>query len=92
MSTKLFDLLLLIIQSLFVSCSERPFFVESPTGTVKKVFENRLVTLNEIRDEDAMLLELADPNKTFYIYENNVGLMAHQDIASDLSLWAGKYI
>ncbi len=58
----------------------KTLFVESPTGTVKKFFENRLVTLDEIRDEDAMLLELADPNKTFYIYENNVGLMAHQDL------------
>lgn len=38
------------------------------------------MTLDEIRDEDTMLLELADPNKTFYIYENNVGLMAHQDL------------
>lgn len=58
----------------------KTLFVESPTGTIKKFFENRLVTLNEIRDEDAMLLELVDPNKIFYTYENNVGLMAHQDL------------
>lgn len=58
----------------------KTLFVESPTGTVKKFFENRLVTLNELHDEDAMLLEMADPNKVFYIYENQVGLMAHQDL------------
>ncbi len=58
----------------------KTLFVESPTGTIKKFFENRLVTLNELRDEDAMLLEMADPNKVFYIYENQVGLMAHQDL------------
>lgn len=58
----------------------KTLFVESPTGTVKKFFENRLVTLNELRDEDAMLLEMADPNKVFYIYENQVGLMAHQNL------------
>lgn len=59
----------------------KALFVESPTGTIKKFFENRLVTLNEIRDEDAMALEFADPNKVFYIYENQMGLMAHQDLA-----------
>ena len=58
----------------------KPLFVESPTGTVKKVFENRLITVDELHDEDAMLLAMADPNKKFYIYENQVGLMAHQDI------------
>jgi cell division protein FtsI/penicillin-binding protein 2 len=59
---------------------DKTLFVESPTGTIKKFFENRLVTLNELRDEDVMLLEMADPNKVFYIYENQVGLMAHQDL------------
>jgi stage V sporulation protein D (sporulation-specific penicillin-binding protein) len=58
----------------------KTLFVESPLGTVKKFFENRLVTLNEIRDENAMLLEMVDPNKIFYIYENQVGLMAHQNL------------
>lgn len=58
----------------------KTLFVESPIGTVKKFFENRLVTLNELHDEDAMLLEMADPNKVFYVYENQVGLMAHQDL------------
>jgi len=58
----------------------KTLFVESPVGTVKKFFENRLVTLNELRDEDAMLLEMADPNKVFYIFENQVGLMAHQNL------------
>jgi len=47
-------------------------FVESPTGIVKKFFENRLITLNEITDEDTMTLELVDPNKIFYVFENNV--------------------
>lgn len=55
-------------------------FVESPTGLVKKVFENRLITVDELHDEELMLLALADPNKKFYIYENGVGLMGHQDI------------
>lgn len=36
----------------------KTLFVESPTGTVKKFVENRLVTLNEIRDEDLMKAEL----------------------------------
>ena len=56
-------------------------FVESPTGTVKKVFENRLITVDELQDEDLMLLALADPTKKLYVYENGVGLMAHQDIS-----------
>lgn len=59
----------------------KTLFVESPTGTVKKFFENRLVTLDELHDEDMMSLALADPNKIFYVYENNVGLMAHQNLA-----------
>lgn len=59
----------------------KPLFVESSTGTVKKIFENRLVTLDELHDEDAMTLALADPAKKFFIYENQVGLMAHQNIS-----------
>jgi cell division protein FtsI/penicillin-binding protein 2 len=47
-------------------------FVESTNGTIKKFFENRLVTLNEMTDEDAIALEFADPNKIFYVFENNV--------------------
>ncbi len=58
----------------------KTLFVESPDGQVKKFFENRLVTLQEIHDEDTMVLELADPTKVFYMYENHMGLMAHQDI------------
>lgn len=58
----------------------KTLFVESPTGIIKKFFENRLVTLDELRDEDSMSLALADPNNIFYVYENNVGLMAHQDL------------
>ncbi len=50
----------------------KPLFVESPTGTVKKVFENRLITVDELYNEDAMLLAMADPNKKFYVYENQV--------------------
>jgi len=48
---------------------------------VKKVFENRLITVDELQDEDLMLLALADPTKKLYVYENGVGLMAHQDIS-----------
>lgn len=55
-------------------------FVESPTGSVKKIFENKLISVDELHDEDLMLLALADPTKKLYVYENGVGLMAHQDI------------
>jgi cell division protein FtsI/penicillin-binding protein 2 len=58
----------------------KPLFMESPTGIVKKVFENRIITVDELYSEDAMLVALADPNKKFFVYENQVGLMAHQDI------------
>lgn len=59
----------------------KTLFVESPLGTVKKVFENRLVTLLELTEEDAMIEALANPNNIFYVYENNVGLGAHQNMA-----------
>lgn len=52
----------------------KTLFMESPEGTVKKVFENRLVTLMEITDEDKMYEALANPNNVFYVYENNIGL------------------
>ncbi len=58
----------------------KTLFVESPAGTVKRFFENQLLTLDELRDEDAMIAALADPTKKFYVYENGVGLMAHQNI------------
>ena len=48
---------------------------------MKKVFEDHLVTVDELSDEDAMAQALADPTKKFYIYENNAGLLAHQDIS-----------
>ena len=47
-------------------------FVESPTGAVKKVFEDHLITVDELQDEDLMLLALADPTKKLYIYDNGV--------------------
>jgi hypothetical protein len=58
----------------------KTLFVESPTGTIKKFFENRLVTLNELRDEDAMLLEMADPTKFSISMKIRLDLMAHQDL------------
>ncbi len=56
-------------------------FVESPTGNVKKIYQNTFVTLQEINKEDEMRTALADPLGKFYIYENQVGLLAHQNIA-----------
>jgi RPA family protein len=38
------------------------------------------VTLQEISKEDEMKIALADPLGKFYIYENQVGLLAHQNI------------
>lgn len=39
------------------------------------------MTLQELSNEDEMRAALANPEGVFYIYENQVGLLAHQDIA-----------
>ncbi len=54
--------------------------MSSPTGNVKKIYQNKFVTLQEISNEDEMRTALADPEGIFYIYENQVGLLAHQNI------------
>jgi hypothetical protein len=36
-------------------------FVESLTGNVKKIYQNKFVTLQEISKEDEMRVALADP-------------------------------
>ena len=36
-------------------------FVESPTGNVKKIYQNNFVTLQELNKEDEMKAALADP-------------------------------
>ncbi len=56
-------------------------FVESLTWNVKKIYQNKFVTLQEISKEDEMRTALANPDWKFYIYENQVGLLAHQNIA-----------
>ncbi|MEI6711480.1 MAG: hypothetical protein WCK88_04760 [bacterium] len=38
------------------------------------------MTLEELSKEDDMRAALADPKGIFYIYENQVGLLAQQDI------------
>lgn len=59
----------------------KSLFIESPQGTIKKYFENTLVSLFEIKNEDAMAIELANPLNTFYIFENQMWLTAHQNLA-----------
>jgi len=46
--------------------------VESLTGNVKKIYQNRFVTLQEITKEDEMRTALENPEGKFYIYENQI--------------------
>jgi hypothetical protein len=52
----------------------KTLFVESSSGTVKKIFENKLVTVIELHDEDQMIEALNIPESILYVYENNIGL------------------
>lgn len=65
-------------------------FVESETWKVKKIYQNRYISVDELHEEDDMVKALENPDNVLYIYENNVGLIAHQNIAVSLPYEPGS--